>query len=152
MQDATEAPVDLAVDFMDLTDDRRLVTRTSDARAGFHPVVGSYAIVGDQDAEPRIARIVEVDEGAVVLEVLPEVDLPVDLNTMDETGMPWTFLHQAPDPSRITPGRHIVVGSGAVRVVAVVADVTAEGIVHVQPLAGPVEDHLHLLPGGPFDG
>ena len=69
MQDAAEAPIDLAVDFMDLTDDRRLVTRTSDARA-----------------------------------------------------------------------------------VAVVADVTAEGIVHVQPLAGPVEDHLHLLAGGPSDG
>ncbi|MCB0972395.1 MAG: hypothetical protein KDA97_12895 [Acidimicrobiales bacterium] len=72
MQDATEAPIDLAVDFMDMTDDCLIVTRTSDARPGFHPVPGSYAIVGDEDAAPRIARIIEVDDGAVVLEVLPD--------------------------------------------------------------------------------
>ena len=38
-----------------------------------------------------------------------DVDLRIDLNTMDETGLPWTFLDQAPDPSRIIPGRHIAV-------------------------------------------
>ena len=29
------------------------------------------------------------------------IDLPIDFNTMDETGLPWTFLDQAPDPSRV---------------------------------------------------
>lgn len=72
MQDATEARIDLAVDVMDMTDDRRLVTRTSDARPGYHPVPGSCAIVGDEDAAPRFARILGVDEGAVILEVLPD--------------------------------------------------------------------------------
>ncbi len=27
-----------------------------------------------------------------------DVDVVVDLNTMDETGLPWTFLDQAADP------------------------------------------------------
>jgi len=56
-----------------------------------------------------------------------DVDLRIDLNTMDETGLPWTFLDQAPDPSLIVPGRHIVVGSGAAVAVAVVVDITDEG-------------------------
>ena len=44
-----------------------------------------------------------------------DIDLPVDLNTMDETGLPWTFLDEAVDPALIVPGRHVVVGSGAAR-------------------------------------
>lgn len=63
---------DLAVDFMDMTDDRRLVTRTADARPGFEPKVGAYAVVGDEDAAPRVARILSIDErGIIELEVLP---------------------------------------------------------------------------------
>ena len=63
---------DLVVDFMDMTNDRRLVTRTVDSRAGYRPVVGSYAVVGDADAEPRVARIRTIDErGIIELEVLP---------------------------------------------------------------------------------
>lgn len=34
-----------------------------------------------------------------------EVDLIVDLNTMDDTGLPWAFLDEAPDPACIRPGR-----------------------------------------------
>jgi hypothetical protein len=37
------------------------------------------------------------------------VDLPLDLNTQDETGLPWTFLDEVPDPSRIIQGAWIVV-------------------------------------------
>lgn len=74
-----------------------------------------------------------------------DVDLRIDLQTMDETGLPWTFLDQAPDPSRVIPGRHIVVGSGAAVAVAVVVDITDEGIVHVQPLKGSVASNAHLL-------
>ncbi len=77
-----------------------------------------------------------------------DVDLRIDLNTMDETGLPWTFLDQAPDASRIIPGRHIVVGSGAAVAVAVVVDITDEGIVHVQPLRGSVASNTHLLDTG----
>lgn len=78
-----------------------------------------------------------------------DVDLRIDLQTMDETGLPWTFLDQAPDPSRIVPGRHIVAGSGAAVAVAVVVDITDEGIVHVHPLSGSVASNAHLLDNGP---
>lgn len=62
---------DVAVDFMDMSDDRRLWTRSSDARPGCDPTVGSYVIVGDDDADPRVARIVAVDgDGNIELEVL----------------------------------------------------------------------------------
>ena len=78
-----------------------------------------------------------------------DVDLRIDLQTMDETGLPWTFLDQAPDPSRIMPGRHIVAGSGAAVAVVVVVDITDEGIVHVQPLKGSVASNAHLLGADP---
>ena len=63
---------DLVVDFMDMTDDRRLITRVADARVGYQPIVGSYAVVGDADADPKVARILTIDErGIIDLEVLP---------------------------------------------------------------------------------
>jgi hypothetical protein len=37
---------DLAVDFRDMTNDRRLVTRVVDARPGYVPVEGAYAVGG----------------------------------------------------------------------------------------------------------
>lgn len=75
----------------------------------------------------------------------PAIDLFVDLNTEDETGLPWSLLTEAPDRERIVPGAHIVVGSGRVRAVAVVVDVTSDEVVHVRPLPGPVSAHQHLL-------
>ena len=68
------------------------------------------------------------------------VDLFVDLNTEDETGLPWTYLDQAPDQSVIVPGRMIVVGAGSAIAVAEVVDVAADGLVHVRPLPGPVTE------------
>jgi hypothetical protein len=63
---------DIAVDFMDMTDERRLWARAVDVRAGFEPAVGRYAIVGDADADARAARIVSIrDDGLWFLEVLP---------------------------------------------------------------------------------
>ena len=41
-----------------------------------------------------------------------KIDLFVDLNTEDETGFPWTYRHQATDPTRVVPGRVLVVGAG----------------------------------------
>ena len=63
---------DIAVDFMDMTDDRRLWARTADVRDGFEPAVGRHAIVGDDDADSRVARIEDItDDGLLRLEVLP---------------------------------------------------------------------------------
>lgn len=74
----------------------------------------------------------------------PPIDLEVDLNGEDDTGLPWAFLDEARDPSRIREGVWIVVGSGDVRAVAQVADIEGK-IVHVRPLPGPVSRHRHLL-------
>lgn len=56
---------------MDMTDDRRLWTRAGDARSGFVPMAGRHVIVGDDEADSRVARIVAVDvDGNIELEVL----------------------------------------------------------------------------------
>ena len=62
---------DLAVDFMDMTNDRRLWTRLQDARPGFVPIAGRHVIVGCDDADPAVAQILSVNaEGHIELEVL----------------------------------------------------------------------------------
>lgn len=71
-----DATPDLAVDFMDMTDDRCLLSRLVDARPCYEPVVGSHAVVGDDGADPKVARILSIDpDGIIELEVLPG---PVD--------------------------------------------------------------------------
>ena len=35
----------------------------------------------------------------------------LDRNREDETGLPWTYLDQALDPSVVVPGRLLVVGA-----------------------------------------
>lgn len=63
-----------------------------------------------------------------------KIDLFVDLNTEDETGLPWSYVDQAVDPSVVVPGRLIVVGSGSAITVAQVIDVGIDGLVHVRPI------------------
>ena len=74
------------------------------------------------------------------------VDLVVDLNTMDDSGLPWAFLDNAADPGKVQPGHYLLVGSGAARAVALVVDVT-DGIAHVRPQRGSVAANAHLLGG-----
>ncbi len=63
---------DLAVDFMDMTNDRRLLSRLVDARPGYEAVVGSHVVVGDDGADPKVARILSIDAAGIIeLEVLP---------------------------------------------------------------------------------
>ena len=65
------AEYDIAVDFMDMTNAGRLWTRMKDLRPGFVPIAGQYAIVGCEDADPAVARIITVDvERGIQLEVL----------------------------------------------------------------------------------
>ncbi|MFN0028225.1 MAG: hypothetical protein ACKV2O_13745 [Acidimicrobiales bacterium] len=67
-----------------------------------------------------------------------KIDLFVDLNTEDDTGLPWSYIDQAEDPSKVVPGRLIVVGAGSAKAIAEVVDVDVDGLVHVPPLPGPV--------------
>ena len=52
---------DLAVDFMDMSDDRRLWTRSVDAITDVELTPGRHVIVGDDDADPKVARSISVD-------------------------------------------------------------------------------------------
>jgi hypothetical protein len=79
--------------------------------------------------------------------MLDELDLRVDLNTEDDTGLPWAFVRDARDPSLIREGAWIIVGSGSVRAVAQVAQVEGE-LVWVRPLPGPVSRYRALLSHG----
>lgn len=72
------------------------------------------------------------------------VDLVVDLNSEDESGLPWTFLDDARDPALIVEGAWIVVGEGSARAVAQVGEIE-DDIVGVRPLSGPVDLHKALL-------
>lgn len=72
------------------------------------------------------------------------LDLRVDLNGMDETGLPWGFLDEARDPGGVAPSRHLLVGAGDAVAVAVVVDIDGD-IVHVQPLPGSPSQWRHLL-------
>jgi hypothetical protein len=63
-----------------------------------------------------------------------KIDLFVDLNTEDETGLPWSCVDLATDPSVVVPGRVIVVGSGSAVAIAQVIDVGIDGLVHVRPI------------------
>lgn len=77
------------------------------------------------------------------------VDLRIDFNTEDETGLPWTYLDAATDRSRIVAGRYIIAGAGEAVAVAQVVDVDADGLVHVRPVRGNVEQNRHLLDAAP---
>ena len=63
---------DIAVDFMDMTNNGRLWVRPVDVRSRLSIEVDRYAVVGDDDADPRVARIVALDDdGNIELQVLP---------------------------------------------------------------------------------
>jgi len=67
----TDSDCDIAVDFMDMTNDGRLWTRIKDVRAGFVPIAGRYAVVGCEDADAAVAQIITVDiEVGIQLQVL----------------------------------------------------------------------------------
>jgi hypothetical protein len=66
------AEIDLEVDFMDMTSGRRLCARVEDARPGFVPAVGRHVMIGCDDAEPAVARVLSVNaDGDIEVEVLP---------------------------------------------------------------------------------
>ncbi len=74
------------------------------------------------------------------------IDIDVDWNTMDDTGLPWTFVDAATDPNRIVPGAFVIAGRGNAIAVAEIVDVGDDGVVHLRDVGGSVKDSLHLLP------
>jgi hypothetical protein len=76
------------------------------------------------------------------------VDITADLNNEDDTGYVWTFLDEARDPSRISPGALVVAGDDDAATVCQVVDLVPAGdgtIVHLKLLPGLVDDYRALV-------
>ena len=52
---------DITIDYMDMLDDGRVWALLSDAPDGFVPIVGTYVVVGCEDARPSVAQILSVN-------------------------------------------------------------------------------------------
>ncbi len=74
-----------------------------------------------------------------------QLDIWVDFNTQDDTGLPWSLLDESTDQSRIVAGAYVLAGNDHANAVAEVVDVGSDGVVHLRPLPGPVSEHRHLL-------
>jgi hypothetical protein len=69
---------DLWVDFQRMQDSGSLLARSRNARPGLTLVAAMYLVVGCEDAEPAVARVLAVTaDGSVELQVL---EGPVDLH------------------------------------------------------------------------
>lgn len=76
------------------------------------------------------------------------IDIAADLNTEDETGLVWTFLDEATDPSMIRPGELVVAGSELTPAVCEVIDLVEKPvgtIVHLRILPGSVDQYRNLV-------
>jgi len=76
------------------------------------------------------------------------VDITADLNDEDQSGYVWTFLDEARDPARITPGSLVVAGDEEAAAVCQVVDLAPAGdgtIVHLRLLPGLVDDYRALV-------
>jgi hypothetical protein len=71
------------------------------------------------------------------------VDIPCDVQQIDETGYVWTFLEEARDPSLITEGAIVITADEVDPVVAQVVSLTAE--------ANGTVVRLEILPGEPLE-
>lgn len=68
----SEAGYDIWVDFTRMLNDGRVWSLLDDARPGFVPIAGQYAVVGCEDADPAVAQIITVDiEEGIQVRVLP---------------------------------------------------------------------------------
>lgn len=73
------------------------------------------------------------------------IDIDIDWNEEDDTGLPWTFAKRAAHPDRIVPGAFVVAGRGTAVAVAEVVDRDEDGVVHLRALLGTVARNAHLL-------
>jgi hypothetical protein len=72
-----------------------------------------------------------------------KIDIPCDVQQVDDTGRVWTFLHEARDPSRIVPGAIVVAADEDDPVLARVVSLTER--------PNDIKVHLEILPGDPLE-
>jgi len=73
------------------------------------------------------------------------IDIYVDWNTQDDTGLPWTFMDEARDPSHIAIGSYVIAGHGDAVAVAEIVAIADDGVVHIRQVPGPISANAHLL-------
>ena len=82
-----------------MTDDHHLWVRPGDVRPDFEAQVDRGVVIGDDDDDPRIARIVAIDdERNVELEVLPDDGCTADERPADRRSL-VTILSRQLEPT-----------------------------------------------------
>jgi hypothetical protein len=72
-----------------------------------------------------------------------EIDIPCDVQDIDEFGMPYALLSEARDPGRIESGAILITADEEEPVFARVHSLTRQGDLRVV--------HLEVLPGDPLE-
>ena len=78
---------------------------------------------------------------------MTRIDIAADLNALDDTGLVWTFLDEAVEPSMIAPGALVIAGDVDAPAVAVVIDLVDHHngtIAHLDVLPGTIDDYVAL--------
>lgn len=73
------------------------------------------------------------------------IDIDIDWNEEDDTGLSWTTADRAAFPELIQPGALVIAGRDASVAVAEVVDRDENGVVHLRPMPGSISDHAELL-------
>ena len=77
---------------------------------------------------------------------VPEVDVRVDLHSVDDTGYVWAFADRIQQPTAAVPGAVVIAGNRTLRSLAQVvdfADEPAGRVVHLRVLDGDVVAFAH---------
>jgi hypothetical protein len=72
-----------------------------------------------------------------------EIDIPCDIQQIDDTGFVWTFLDEARDPT--------LIGEGAIVIAADEVDPVLARVVDLVLLGDRTIVHLEVLPGDPVE-
>jgi hypothetical protein len=73
------------------------------------------------------------------------IDIDIDWNEEDDTGLPWTFAERAALPEKIVPGAYVLAGRGSAVAVALVVDRDESGVIHLRPMEGSIGRNAYLL-------
>jgi hypothetical protein len=79
---------------------------------------------------------------------MTHVDIAADLNSEDETGLVWTYLDEAREPSVIRPREIVVAGTELTSAVCEVVDLVEQPtgtIVHLRVLPGTLAQYRKLV-------
>lgn len=77
-----------------------------------------------------------------------QIDVPCDVQQVDETGCPWAFLDEARDASLVIEGAIVVSGDEVDPVLARVVSLTPNDkrtVVHLEVLPGDPRDYVEAL-------